>query len=197
MSEEAIDRWISRLNEGDVAAVEQVFIAYEPYLRMAVRRRLNGRIRAEVDSGDVVQSVFADVVRGVRGGTWRFEGRAQLLGLLKQIARRRVADRYAKRHRSAGKEEPLAELISGDVPASPLPRPSQEVEGRELWSSVLNSCNPAHHEVVRLRRSGFRLAEIAQRTGMHEGSVRRILYELARRMSIDRHPTKSRLDKPT
>ena len=30
------------------------------------------------------------------------------------------------------------------------------------------------------------MGELAERTGMHEGSVRRILYELARRLSIVR-----------
>jgi hypothetical protein len=34
--------------------------------------------------------------------------------------------------------------------------------------------------------NGFRMGEIAARTGLHEGSVRRILYDLARRMSITR-----------
>ncbi len=33
--------------------------------------------------------------------------------------------------------------------------------------------------------SGHRLADIAERTGMHEGSVRRILYEL-RAPALDR-----------
>jgi RNA polymerase sigma-70 factor (ECF subfamily) len=53
-----------------------------------------------------------------------------------------------------------------------------------LWENVLRACPAAHHEIVRLRRNGHRLNEIAARTGMHEGSVRRILYELARRLAI-------------
>ena len=75
MSHELPDRWIARLNEGDVDAVEPVFLAYEPYLRIAIRRRLSPRLRPKVDSGDVVQSVFADLVRGVRDGGWHFAGR--------------------------------------------------------------------------------------------------------------------------
>ena len=37
--------------------------------------------------------------------------------------------------------------------------------------------------------NGFRLGEIAARTGMHEGSVRRILYDLARRLAVARRGT--------
>jgi hypothetical protein len=35
------------------------------------------------------------------------------------------------------------------------------------------------------------MADIAAKTGLHEGSVRRILYELARRLSIGRRPGKA------
>lgn len=186
MDDDSLDRWIARLNDGDVEAVERVFRAYEPYLRIAVRRRLDRRLRPKVDSGDIVQSVFADVVAGVRGGGWRFEGRAQLLGLLRRIAVRRIADRYQSNRRGLEREQPLEWTATADLPRSPLPRPSQEAQGREFWDRLLDACPPAHREIVRLRRNGFRLAEIAERTGLHEGSVRRILYDLARKLSVDR-----------
>jgi DNA-binding IclR family transcriptional regulator len=35
-----------------------------------------------------------------------------------------------------------------------------------------------------LTRQGFSLGEIAARTGLHESSVRRILYELARKFAV-------------
>ena len=43
---------------------------------------------------------------------------------------------------------------------------------------------PEHHELLRLKRQGLSLDEIAAPTGLHPSSVRRILYELARRMAI-------------
>jgi RNA polymerase sigma-70 factor (ECF subfamily) len=46
---------------------------------------------------------------------------------------------------------------------------------------MLALCPPAHHELFRLKRLGLTLSEIASRTGLHPSSVRRILYELARR----------------
>jgi RNA polymerase sigma-70 factor (ECF subfamily) len=51
-----------------------------------------------------------------------------------------------------------------------------------LWKQ----CPPAHREILVLKRQGFLLAEIAARTGLHEGSIRRILYDLARRMAVPR-----------
>jgi RNA polymerase sigma-70 factor (ECF subfamily) len=51
---------------------------------------------------------------------------------------------------------------------------------------MLEECAPAHREILILKRQGMPNAEIAGRVGLHEGSVRRILYELARRLSLPR-----------
>ena len=186
MSDESLDLWIGRLKDGDVEAVERVFLAYEPYIRIAVRRRLSPRLQSKFDSGDIVQSVFADMLRGIRNGGWSFAGRPQLLAFLQKVARRRLADRYQKHGSALEREHSLEDIPSQSLPSAAQPRPSQEAQGHEFWESVLRACPPAHHEVVRLRMNGFRMDEIASRTGLHPGSVRRILYELARRLSIVR-----------
>ena len=186
MSEDSMDRWIGRLNEGDAEALGRVFTAYEPYLRIAIRRRLSRRLRVKVDSVDIVQSVFADVLAGFRAGGWRFANRAQWLAFLRRIAWRRVADRYRKHRHGLAREQALVETAPRALPPSALPRPSQVAQGREFWDRVLRACPPDHHEIVRLRVNGLRLGEIAARTGLHEGSVRRILYDLARRLSVGR-----------
>ena len=49
---------------------------------------------------------------------------------------------------------------------------------------MLEECSPAHREILVLKCQGLPNAEIARRIGMHEGSIRRILYELARRLAI-------------
>ena len=49
MNKDPLDELIERLNQGDVAAAERAFLAYEPYLRMAVRRRLSGPLRSKID----------------------------------------------------------------------------------------------------------------------------------------------------
>jgi RNA polymerase sigma factor (sigma-70 family) len=186
MNVEPLDEWIARLNKGDVSAVERVFLAYEPFLRIAIRRRLSSRLRSKVDSGDIVQAVFADLIRGVRSGGCQFAGWPQLEAFLRRIAGRRVADCYQEHRRPLEREHSLNDTPSQSLGDAAQARPSQVAQGREFWESVLRACPPAHHEIVRLRMHGHRMAEIAARTGMHEGSVRRILYELARRLSIVR-----------
>ena len=77
-----------------------------------------------------------------------------------------------------------AGLDSPALPECDQPRPSQIVQAVELWETILDFCPPTHREILRLKREGLPLAEIASRTGLHEGSVRRIIYELAKRLAV-------------
>ncbi len=191
MDAHSLEYWIKRLSEGDAEAVEPVFRAYEPYLRIAVRRRLSRRLRTKVDSGDIVQSVFADVLGGFREGGWSFAGEAQFLAFLRRIAWRRLADCYHKHRRALSDERSLSEAPSTDHPPSRLPRPSQVAQGHELWNHLLEASSPLHQDVVQLKSRGLKLSEIAFRTGLHESSVRRILYNLARQFAKERKPASS------
>ena len=134
MSHESLDQWIGRMNEGDVAAVERVFLAYEPYLRIAIRRRLSPRLRSKVDSGDIVQSVFADLVRGVRDGGWHFAGRPQLQALLRRIAWRRLADRYQKHAPALKREQSLEETPSRSLFDAAQTYDFEALENRVGWT---------------------------------------------------------------
>jgi RNA polymerase sigma-70 factor (ECF subfamily) len=185
MSAQHLDELIDRLNQGDTSAAERAFLAYEPYLRMAVRRQLTGPLRAKLDSMDIVQSVWADVLSGFRDAGWRFTDRSHLRAFLIRVARNRLIDRRRQHHLACQGERPLAETEPDRLPAQ-QPRPSEVAQGNELWKRMLEHCPPGHREILILKRQGLRLAEIAARTGLHEGSIRRILYDLARRLSVSR-----------
>jgi RNA polymerase sigma factor (sigma-70 family) len=186
MSIDHLDELIERLNDGDIVAAERAFLAYEPYLRMAVRRQLTGPLRSKLDSMDIVQSVWADVLCRFREAGWRFADPAHLRAFLVKVARNRLIDRRREHHRALEQERPLHEITSHELPDVGQPRPSEVAQGHELWELMLEKCPPAHREILRLKRQGLSLAEIAARTGFHEGSIRRILYELARRLAVPR-----------
>src|ERR1700728_4125895 len=76
MTHQPLDSVLEKLCSGDPAAAERVFLAFEPYLRMVVRKKLPPRLRAKFDSMDVVQSVWADVLCGFREAGWRFADEA-------------------------------------------------------------------------------------------------------------------------
>jgi RNA polymerase sigma-70 factor (ECF subfamily) len=179
MSADPLDALLEKLTSGDTAAAEQVFRSYEPYLRMVVRRQLPGRLRAKLDSADIVQSAWVDVLDGFRKSGWRFTDVAHLRAFLVKVTRNRFLERLRQHRRALDREEPLYE--TGHLP-TPQPRPSQVAQADELWKQMLLLCPPAHRDLLRLKRQGLSLAEIAARTGLHESSVRRILYDLEKRL---------------
>jgi RNA polymerase sigma-70 factor (ECF subfamily) len=180
-----LDALLQRLTEGDVEAAERVFRLFEPVLRVMVRRRLTPRLRAKFDSMDVVQSAWADVLDGYREVGWRFHDREHLKAYLARVTHNHFVNHCRRNGRAIALEQPYPGEpdAAHALPPAPQPRPSEEAQAGELWEAMMDLCPPAHHELLRLKRQGYALAEIAERTGLHEGSVRRILYELARRVS--------------
>ena len=73
MSAHSLENLLDRLSSGDPLAVERAFVAYEPYLRMVVRRQLPAELRAKFDSTDIVQSIWVDVIlpRDIPGGAYK------------------------------------------------------------------------------------------------------------------------------
>jgi len=187
MNTKPLDLLLEKLSRGDVEAAEQVFVTYERFLRMVVRRSLPEGLRAKFDSIDVVQSVWVHVLRGLRHASWQFTDRFGLQALLVRVARRRLVSRYRQHHTALEREEPGSTSLEG-LPAPHQPGPSEIVQAEELWQQMLSLCPPAHRDILVLRRQGLPLREIALRTGIHEGSVRRILRRLSRRLAIERQP---------
>jgi RNA polymerase sigma-70 factor (ECF subfamily) len=188
MSPPPLDTLLERLSSGDLGAAGEVFVAYEPYLRKVVRRQLSGRLRAKFDSTDVVQSVWVDVLHGFREAGRRFASPAHLRNFLLTVARHRLTDRLRHFHHALDREQPLAAADPEEMPGSRQPRPSEVAQAEDLWDHMLALCPPAHQEVLRLRRQGLGLEEIADRTGLHEGSIRRILRKLARQLACAEGP---------
>ena len=163
MDGDQLDRLIERLNDGDVEAAERAFLAHESYLRMAVRRQLSGALRAKLDSRDIVQSVWADLLSEFRAAGWRFTDRAHLRAFLVRVTRNRLIDRHRRHHRALEHETPLSAVALGNLPCSNQPPPSAVAQGEELWERMLAMCPPEHRAILWHKREGLPLAEIAAR----------------------------------
>jgi RNA polymerase sigma-70 factor (ECF subfamily) len=188
MSADPLDLLLERLGRGDSGAAEQIMREYEPYLRMVVRRYLPSGLRRKFDSVDVVQSVWVHVWKGLRGVSWQFSDREHLRALLVTVTRRRLVSRFRHYRASLAREDSSAAGELDHMPAAPGPGPEDLVRANELWERVLSLCPADQHELLRLRRQGFTMDEIAERTGMHEGSVRRVFRRLARRLALEEQP---------
>jgi RNA polymerase sigma-70 factor (ECF subfamily) len=181
---------LEQLCRGDSEAAQRAFVACEPYLRMVVRRQLTAALRVKFDSIDVVQSVWADLLVGFRAGAWSFDSAGQLRAFLIKATYNRLIDRVRRQQAALNHEH---RLDAAQLNALPQQRPVEataELEAQELWERMLALCPPQHRPILHLKRQGLLLAEIAARTGLHESSVRRILYDLAARL-VGRVPAPS------
>src|SRR5262245_30693971 len=115
---------LESLSFGDEEAVEMACRAYEPYLRMVARRRLPAEARAKFDSVDVVQSVWAHVLKGCRSAGWQFADAAHLRAFLARLTRHRLIDRLRRVRLATELEQPLDEVAQ--LPSG-LPEPEQEL----------------------------------------------------------------------
>jgi RNA polymerase sigma factor (sigma-70 family) len=184
MTTDPLDALLEQLCKGDAAAAERVFLDYEPHLRLVVRRMLPAHLHSKLDSVDVVQSVWADLWHGFRDSGWRFQDAGHLRAFLVKVTKNRFLNQV-RRHAKASRQEQsydAAELNKRTVATDP--RPSEVAQAKELWGQLLALCPANHQQLLRLKRDGYSLEEIAQRTGLHPSSVRRILYDLARRLAL-------------
>jgi RNA polymerase sigma factor (sigma-70 family) len=177
-----LDELLTTLSRGDIVA-DETFRRFEPLLRKVARRTLTPRLRARFDSEDVVQSVWASLLHDSRHGGWQFASVDHLRAFLVTTTRNRFLD-WARRYGRSRERERLNDLTTEHVPAARDPRPSQVAQQEELWQRILAHCPPEHRVLIELKRDGLTLDDIAQRTGLHRDSIRRVLRLLARQIAF-------------
>lgn len=182
MSPELLEALFEKIRMGDFQAAEQVFVNYEPQLRIIVRRQLSRRLRVKFDSLDVVQSVWRRVLHDFRAHGCSLASAEHLRNFLIQVTRNCLTDRLRHFRPALEREQSVAD--AADTTAVAQPRPSEIAQGNELWESLLANCPAKYHELLRLKRQGLTIEAIAAQIGMHEGSIRRILRQLARKLAF-------------
>src|SRR6059058_2495721 len=88
---------IRRIRAGDELAAAELVKRYEPAIRLEVRLRLgDARLRRVFDSMDVCQSVLASFFVRAASGQYELEDPGQLIALLFQMARHKLAHQVAR-----------------------------------------------------------------------------------------------------
>ena len=174
---------------GDEAARTELLRHFEEDVRMMVRARLPRALRAQFDSMDFAQAVwksfFAD-----GSDPCRFTNSRHMRAFLAGVAKNKVFEAHRRstktRKYELGREEPLYVRREGrEEPrevAGRDPSPSQTAQARECLERMLAGRPPVEARVVELRGQGLTFVEIAERTGLGERSVRRVIDGLRERL---------------
>lgn len=172
---------LEKFASDDRAVTEEVMRLFEPFLLRVVRRHLTPAQRAKFDAADVVQSVWLHLLQSSRADRSDLDA-DRLRGFLARVAHNRRIDHVRRLRAALRYERPLPEGEGGDALWGRDAEPHEQLQADELWARMLDLCPPEHRAVLLLKRDGARTTEIAARTGLHEGSVRRILRELSRKL---------------
>jgi RNA polymerase sigma factor (sigma-70 family) len=167
---------------GDQGAAALIVDRYGKHVQRAVRRMLPNRLRTLYDSEDFGQAVwksfFAD-----RTGMEQFRDPASLIAYLAAVARNKVIDE--SRRRLGTKKHNLNRVLpekwdSSSAPADPrTPTPSELLIADETVSRLSDAIPEAQKSILQLRMAGCSSREIAEITGIHERTVRRVIAHLA------------------
>ena len=179
---------------GDAAAVQTLLHQHLPGLRAYVRLRVGPALRARESASDLVQSVCRDVLENIE--RFRYPGESAFKAWLYATALRKIADRAE--YWNAGKRDVGREALALDAPFGTSGSGGGGGDDARLADVYRSVCSPSHvamgreamdrlesafeklpedyREVVVLSRIiGLSRAEIAERMGRTEASVRNLL----------------------
>ncbi|MBI1853952.1 MAG: RNA polymerase sigma factor [Planctomycetes bacterium] len=167
---------IDRAGDGDSRAFETLTSRFGRRLLGMVRRRLGHRVRQHVESRDIVQEVFAEVV--LRFPTCTFSRRGQFVSWLKKIMCNKIHDqvREAARERHAFA---AADGAGWTTRASPSDTPTQTLIRRESLrrlEAALGMLSERHATIIRLRDiEGLDYESVARQMGLQSLAATRML----------------------
>ena len=188
---------LRQVADGNESASEEIVREYGPHIIRAVRRRMTQKFRDGYDSEDFAQAVWASFF-GHLSMVERFKTEGELAGFLWKMASNKVID--VGRRRKSGRDAKVSDEVLPNVATdnrrgTTQPTPSQFAVANEKLNQLrdvnqlqdvirLNeSKTDKYRQVMSLLLSGVSRAEIAERTGISERHLRRVLNRIRNRES--------------
>jgi RNA polymerase sigma-70 factor (ECF subfamily) len=173
---------MDRLRSGEDGAAREVFSRFAARLAGLARRHLDARLAVKVDPEDVVQSAYKSFFLRQREGGLEVGDWDGLWGLLTVITLRKCADRAA--YYRAEKRDVAREAAPGPADSAPRaaelaldrePLPDEAAVLAETVESLFRSIgDPDERAILEMSLQGHSAAEISERLGRAERSVRRL-----------------------
>jgi RNA polymerase sigma-70 factor (ECF subfamily) len=171
---------MARLRVADPAAAFAVFQRFARALAARARQHLGARLAARVDPEDIVQSAYRSFFHRHADGQFQIDGWDSLWGLLVVITVRKCANQrtYHQRECRAANREVAPAPADGSAPAwqatDPEPMPEEAAMLAETLEAILAGVDPPERGIIELTLQGFTAAEIKERLGRAERTVRRV-----------------------
>jgi RNA polymerase sigma-70 factor, ECF subfamily len=171
-----IDLW----RQGDENAARQIVEGYLDRLVILARRHLHQRLAPRIDPEDIVQSVFRTFFSRVKDGQFVFSEQDDLTKLLVRITLNKTLRQVAF-HRAA-KRNPGLETANDEGHHDRLqgllavePTPEATVAFIDQLEHLLGQLQPQERQILELRLQGYSNEEIAQKLGIYDRKIRRVI----------------------
>jgi RNA polymerase sigma-70 factor (ECF subfamily) len=159
--EPEIDALVSRLRDGDQAALGELFARHRDKLRRMVEFRLDHRLAGRVSASDVLQEAYIDALKRVEH--YFAKPGQPFFGWLRLVVGQRLADVHREHlagKRNAGREVGMNRAVGADSACfaacllGNVSSPSHAAQRNETFAQLedaLNRMDPLDREVLALR----------------------------------------------
>jgi RNA polymerase sigma-70 factor (ECF subfamily) len=189
---DSFDDFVRRIRAGDERAAADLVRQFEPLIRREVRYQLRDRrLYRLFDSMDICQSVLASFFVRTAAGQYDLDSREQLVKLLVQMARNKLASAARKQNRQRRDSRRVEPDGAARIEAvrDRSPSPSDLIAGEELLERFRRSLSEEELALADLRRQGVGWADIAARLGgtaeARRSQLARAVDRVSRELGLD------------
>ncbi len=176
---------LQRARCGDAESTSRLVRLYEADLKRIIRVRLTDtRLRSQMDSADIYQSVMCDFFAQLTLGQFELESPRQLSKLLATIARHKLFSHFSKQR--AGRRD-IRKLEVVQLDKLSLERfdesPSQIVSNRELTAKFRERLTDDERYLADQRANGRPWSELAKESQENVDALRKRLQRAIERVA--------------
>ncbi len=153
---------LQRIRDGDEEALARLLQCYEAQLRLAARVLLGPKLRAKMDSLDLIQSVHRVLLPGIREARYDVSSLDKLLALARTVLRHKIIRNWRRQQRE--QEAETAKVVGqerGSARRALAEEPSHSVAAADLQQHILAGLSGVERQLVELRLEGYSTVEIA------------------------------------
>jgi RNA polymerase sigma-70 factor (ECF subfamily) len=178
-----IEEWVNCALKGDPEAIAKLYHLYEGRLRAAIKERLGKKLRGQMDSADLIQSVWGDVLKDL--DDFEYQGPESFFQWILVRLIHKIQDKgkhFSRKKRDLKRVKPIKTdfEFSGNEPLPPSPKrsPSQTAiskERLEKLTSILKLFPEHQQQVLILKiRDELEYEEIGKVIGKSADATRMI-----------------------
>ena len=176
---------VRRFRQGEQDAATQLYLRYAARLQALAASQTSVKLVSRLDPEDIVQSVFRTFFRRASEGLYDVPPGEELWQLLLVLALNKIRE-LGKYH---GAKKRDVSRTQGDLGLENLGKRNESYDETSLRAlqlvveELLQDFSQVQKDVIHLRIDGYKVSEIADRTGRSQRTVERILRDFRRALS--------------